>query len=511
MPISRQRTSLGFLWGAGVAAFSGSFFLLIWFLPGAIPAEHTSGVWAALAHDFSNGILYRPLFDGQGYGGTRYMPLFFVIYGVFITLFNDPVWTGFFLSLFSALLLDAGCFFLLRESGLKATLALPFTLLAHASIAYQLLTLTVKGDFLAAALNVWGIYFALRHLRKSSWFYLTLSSFAFLGAFMTKLTTVGGFAAVALYFIIRKRNQSLLFLTAATGSLAAILLLVIDLYSHGNAIASFQACALGAINFGYAIRTPLWFIRIIVQDPFFLIIFILTIFLFIKSVSSHWRTFPYLYFGITLISTLIIFSSPGTDHNHLIDLLFSCIWILGLQFTGAEGFSRFYNFTFGILISALVISWLPGTPSIKDIMGPLGKPTRETFQYIAQRLGPNAKHMLSENPLLPIMLGQRPIVMDPFSLRVLAQKFPAIQKDFTRKIKNQFFGAVVLLDYSGAPLDRLQEAMQKHTSLGVDRFYGEVHFPPGFLELLKSHYVLSFVKRPYVVFEPRKTGGPKGS
>ena len=46
--------------------------------------------------------------------------------------------------------------------------------------------------------------------------------------------------------------------------------------------------------------------------------------------------------------------------------------------------------------------------------------------------------------------------------------------------------------------------MEKHSSLGVDRFYGEVHFPPGFLDLMKKHYFLSFVKKPYVVYEPKK-------
>ena len=105
--------------------------------------------------------------------------------------------------------------------------------------------------------------------------------------------------------------------------------------------------------------------------------------------------------------------------------------------------------------------------------------------------------------MVPLLMGQYPFVMDAFSLRVIAKKSPEVQADFTRKIENHFFEAIVLLDWSGAPLDQLEDAMEKHSSLGVDRFYGEVHFPPGFLDLMKKHYFLSFVKRPYVVYEPK--------
>ena len=37
-----------------------------------------SGVWLALARDTSNGIFYRPLWNGAEYGGTRYFPMLFV-------------------------------------------------------------------------------------------------------------------------------------------------------------------------------------------------------------------------------------------------------------------------------------------------------------------------------------------------------------------------------------------------------------------------------------------------
>ena len=489
---------------AGVLSVMGSLFLILWFWREAIPSGTTSGVWAALANDFAEGIFYRPVFDESGYGGTRYMPLFFVLYGSLIAIFHDPVTAGLSLSLATLLFLDLGIYFLLRETGTPRTIAVPLTFLVHASIALQLLTLETRSDFLAAGMNVWGILFALKHLRTNSRGVLTLSACFFLGAVFTKFTSFGGLAVVIVTFLIRKKRASAVYLTGLTALSTLALLWGINTLSQSKALASFQACVLGGINFDYALKTPLWFLSVIIQDPFLFALLCLAIYLMMRAKTPQWKSFVPLYFGFTLISTLAIFSSPGTDHNHLIDLLIACILVLAFQFQKDEKFTAAYNLCFIVIIVGILFMWIPGTISIKDHVEPIGRPTRDTIRSIAKELDPKTKNILSENPMVPLLMGQRPIVMDAFSLGVIAQKSKAVREDFTRKIENQFFEAIVLLDWSGAPFDQLEDAMEKHSSLGVNRFYGEVHFPRGFLDLMKKHYFLSFVKRPYVVYEPIK-------
>ena len=504
MKLLESRFSYRLLWMAGVIGLCSSLFLILWFWRDAIPSGNTSGVWAAMANDFAEGVFYRPVFDESGYGGTRYMPIFFVLYGSLISIFHDPVTAGLSLSLATLVFLDLGIYFLLRETGTPKPIAVPLTFLVHASISFQLLTLETRGDFLASGMNVWGILLALKHLRTNSWGVLTMSVLCFLGAIFTKFTTVGGLAMVALYLLIREKRSSAFYLIGLTALSTLALLWGINEFSQGKALASFQACALGGFNFDYFIKTPLWFVTVTIQDPFFFAIMCLAIYLMTRIKTDHWKSFVPLYFGFTLISTFAIFASPGTDSNHLIDLLIACILVLAFQFQEEEKFPKAYNFCFLFLIVGILFMWIPGTISIKDHIEPIGRPTRDTIRAIAKELGPQTKNLLSENPMVPLLMGQRPFVMDAFSLRVIAQKSPAAQADFTRKIEDHFFGAIVLLDWSGAPLDQLEEAMEKHSSLGVDRFYGEVHFPPGFLDLMKKHYFLSFVKRPYVVYEPIK-------
>ena len=116
-------------------------YLLFWYLPGSLPDKVSSGIWTSLANDFAEGVLYRPVFDESGYGGTRYMPLFFVLYGSLIAIFHDPVTAGLSLSLAILVFLDLGIYILLRETGAPKVIAVPLTFLVHAPISFQFLTL----------------------------------------------------------------------------------------------------------------------------------------------------------------------------------------------------------------------------------------------------------------------------------------------------------------------------------------------------------------------------------
>src|SRR2546422_4186374 len=88
--------------------FISSIALMAWYWPGSLPQDSSSGVWTALAQDFSRGVFYRPTFDAFGFGGTRYMPLFFVLHGSLIRLSFDPIAAGLALTLLTIVLFDVG-------------------------------------------------------------------------------------------------------------------------------------------------------------------------------------------------------------------------------------------------------------------------------------------------------------------------------------------------------------------------------------------------------------------
>src|SRR2546426_4722784 len=169
---------------------------MAWYWPGALPQDSASGVWTALSQDFAKGVFYRPTVSAFGFGGTRYMPLFFVLHGALIHLAFAPVTAGIVLTVLTMLLCDVGLWLVLCELGVDWSVALPLALLPHAAVSFQLLSLQVKGDFLAAALTLWGMWCGLRYARHRATPWLVAFALALLGAFLTKFTALGGAALV---------------------------------------------------------------------------------------------------------------------------------------------------------------------------------------------------------------------------------------------------------------------------------------------------------------------------
>lgn len=483
---------------------ASSIALILWYWPGSLPQDNASGVWTALAQDLARGIFYRPTADAFGFGGTRYMPLFFALHAGLIRLSLDPATAGMVLTLASAVLFDLALLAALRELGIEWPLAIPLAVLPHATIAFQLLTIQVKGDFLAAALNMWGIGLGLRYARRPSAPLFAACILAFLGAFLTKFTTVGGAVAVCGWLYWCGRRRAALALAAALGALGVASLAGLDWASDGRAFASFAAAAAGGMHTTYALGAPLWFLRSAAQDPISLIVLAAASLYAIARLRQGAPGFAAAYFVLAAGFTLLIFTSPGTDTNHLLDVLGASALLFGDQLTRAPRRARLAVGALAALAGLTAASWMPGMISVRSVIEKDGRPRRREVTDIAARLGPAAHDLLSENPILPVMLGQRPEVLDPFNLRLLARQRPEVAREFRRRMDANSFGAVVLSDYTGADLLHTPAALQACTASDGARCYGDVVFPPGFLRLLERNYVLSFVERPFVVYTPRR-------
>jgi len=463
-------------------------------------------VWTALARDFADGVLYRPVFGPAGYGGTRYMPLFFMAHGGLMRLGMDPVAAGIGLTALSAVLFDGALYFALRELGVRAALALPLSVLGHATVSVQLLTLATKGDLLASALNLAGLALALRHARRPRRATLVLCVAALAAAFFTKLTTVS--AAVAAIALLRARRGARAALATGIGLLAVLAAAFGALLaaSDGRVWASFRSVGSGGINLHYAVRFPLWFALAVGEDPFYLLIFGTSLFCAIGEARRRRSTVALGTFWLTAALTVPVFASPGTDNNHLIDLLGASILLLG-QVTEHRAASAKLATALPLTVAGLTIaSWMPGMLSTRSVIAGMGRPRRSTVAAIVDRAG-SPDRILSENPLVPVLAGGRPFLSDPFSLHVLATRRPEIRADFAARLADGRFPVVVLVDWSGSDAGHAMAALRARADRGVDHFYGQVRFTEDFLDRLARDYVVTLVDHPFVVFERRP--GPK--
>lgn len=488
------------LWLGCLIPLAAAIHLVVWYWPGAIPLDVTSGVWTALAKDTADGILYRPLVGPDGYGGTRYMPLFFVAHGALIRLGLDPVSAGAGLMLATAVLFDLALFRTLRELGVRRGIAIPLAVLAHAAAAVQILTLNIKCDLLAAALNLGGIALALRHVRRPRGATLAASVTMLVAAFFTKFTTVSGLVAL-LALLARKFGRRV---ALAVAAVVAVLLTAgleaLYIASDGRVWTSFLAVGSGGIHLAYAVRFPFWFALLLAEDPCALLIVLAALFYAVQGTRERRGGFPVAYFWLVLALTVPVFASPGTDNNHLIDLLAASILVLGDELEHRAPAAAWARAVPVALAALTLSSYVPGVISVRSVIMGMGRPERRDIATILSRSGPPDR-ILSENPLVPILGGGHAVVSDAFSLRILAASRPDIREDFARRMTDGEFKTVVLLDPSGADRAHVLAALESRRDRGVDRFYGGERFPAGFLALLERDYVVTAIAHPFVTFE----------
>ena len=498
------RQTMTCLWAAGLMSVLASVWLLAWYLPGSLPLTHVSGIITAWADDFAKGIFYRPLFDNGYYGGTRYMPLFPVLYGLIMPVVGDPATAGRIMTFASGLLMLGMLFLALRASKVRRGAALGLTLVALASVNVRFLALEVRADFLAAGLNLAGLWLCLEHGDKGGRWRPVLAALAFGLTVVAKLSTMYGLAAVFLFWLIHKRVRAAIFLAFASALVVALALAATYAVSSGRAWESFAACASGGMDWLYAVKAPFWLLATAGQDPFLLLIVLLGLGLGTSGIVDGKAGLPHWYLALTLAATLVLFSSPGVDGNHILDLFLASLLVIGVELERRGYRSRVAATVFGLVALLTVFTWVPGLPSIRHYVEKPGRPTREAVARIQQMIDKRGP-IMSENPGLPVLMGQRAVVLDAFQLPLISRERPEIRESFFRRLRGREFSGVVLMDWSGAPRDRLEQEMEAHSSLGGKKFYGDVHFFPGFLETLKAGYRITLVDGPFVLFQPRPT------
>lgn len=432
--------------------------------------DHVAGVWTALAADVKDGVFYRPLQGERGYGGTRYFPLEFVLHGALMKLGGDPEITGYALSLFETLALLAGVYLLLRRLGVDTFLAgcSAGCVLAANSAQYGLLT--IRGDLLPAALNVWGL--AISSGPTLSFPMLGLAALLFTLAFSAKVTTVFGVGVIFLYLRLSGRAKQAWRLLGLTACGFAAVLGVMYLASDGRVFEIMKACASGGATLADVRSIPVrLFYQAVTQDAGILSYLVLGCAALLATPGKAWGEIPPLLFLATAATTLGIFISPATNFNHFVDLQVASIVMLATWLARAER----QNATFGV--AALASATLIASMLAYYSFGQDQMPRRFLFTRALHVIGNTQAPILAEHPLLPILAGQHPYLLDPFLFRVLWEHDPSFGEPLWKKLEEKQFSAVVLQD-------------DPSTARG-QRWYTLFHFGPEFIRRLDQNYELA--------------------
>jgi hypothetical protein len=410
--------------------------------------DFVTGVWLALADDLSHGVFVRALIGPDGYGGTRYFPLFFTSIAGMMRLGLSPLASGFTVSAASAVLLVLGIRRLLSQVGLPRALAVACAVFVFAPRFTQQALFAVRSDILAAALVIWGLACTLPAFdedppRRRP---LAMASVFFVLAAATKITSLYAPAAAILALAFARRFNASLRLCVMVVAGTTAMVGIVAVASGGRAIESWRACAFaGAGTAEWLANLPSAFLsQVIGPSRVFSAVFLAATIAWLAMLRANGAKLAIVLFPVTLGATTVVLASPGTSYtNQLIDMLAVCIVLIGWAL------ARYPRLRSPAVLALFFLSLAAARQSMQPVMNrslrqhawQLSAERAELARELASGLGP----VLSESPELPVLAGLRPYMIDPFALRVVTLRRPDVLRDVMQQLDTKRFSSVVLM------------------------------------------------------------------
>jgi hypothetical protein len=405
-----------------------------------------SGVWLALARDTHDGIFYRPLWNGAEYGGTRYFPMLFVLTAGLMRAGVAAIPAGVTVSMFGLVAMAAAVAVFLKRLGTPPALVVAATALSVAPYFVHQTAFAIRCEPIAAAFAIFGLAMLVPvDVRAASTRQLLLAAGFFVAAFMTKITCVYAPAAATIALLAAGRRGAAVKVAGFTAAGGLVLLALGNMISSGRALESFRACALAGSS-ALSLFSPTAVTRavqLIGTSHLLTVVFLLTIVALAVS-GRAWLKLPQLYFLGAAGITAIIFTSPGTIlTSQIVDAYVAAIVVLTTALSAQRARVR----AMGVAVFVALGVWTAGQ-NISRIVAMIRTDMVQTGvadrRDLVDQVHACAGTILSESALIPILAGQRPVLLDPFAFHVVASNRPAVERDLVERIKRREFLCVVL-------------------------------------------------------------------
>jgi hypothetical protein len=437
-----------------------------------------SGVWLALARDTHDGVFYRPLWNGSEYGGTRYFPALFVSTAGLMRLGLDAVSAGVTVSMIGLGAMGAAVALFLRRLGVPSSLVIVGTALSLGPYFVHQTAFAIRCEPIAVSLAIAGLATITPiESRAGSTRHLVLAAALFIAAFMTKVTCVYAPAAATLALLLAGQHRAAVKLAITTAAGAIVLLFLINIISEGRAIESFRACALAGSSalslFSPAAVTRA--IQLIGTSHLLTVVFLLTI-VSLAVWRQAWFALPTLYLLAATAITGIIFTSPGTIlTSQIVDAFVAAMVVLTTIVAAQSGRMRDVGFVVLLVLGA----WMAAQNIVRIVKtvdeGAVQAGINNQRELIAE-VNKCEGTIISESALIPILAGQRPVLLDPFAFHVVALNRPDIERSLIERINRREFTCVVL-------------EQDPNTSKGRS-WYSNVNLTNGVMNAVLQHYRL---------------------
>ena len=451
--------------------------------------RYISGIWMTLARSLNEGVFYPPLEADGYYAGTRYMPLLFAVVAAAQRLTGDYLVALKLVSIASVLGLLAAVYFGARQSGARRGDALVLAVLPLAFPQGLAALESPHADALAAALSVAGLV-SLGRGRS-----VLPAAALFAAAVATKFSALAGPAA-ALAVLVRGDRRRALRFALAFGLLTAAELAAFQFGSDGRFLTNLRALGSGGMDAGSLRLGPVRLLTALGTTPIGAAAVVL-------GLAAGWRAAVAGRLGVwdwylfaALGTTLLIYTSPGTDINHLLEPEVAAVLALARPLAAAAAGPRVLPVL--LVRGAALAAILAAVPDRLDHwLGPPDADAIPASDLVAAL--PSGPRLLTEDPTPCVLLDQRPVVMDPFAYRLLTERGRVDPEGLAGRVERREFEALVLL----GRVDRPGESL-------CPRF----HFGPRVTDAMQANYRFDRRVGAYFLFVPARgtagAGGPRG-
>jgi hypothetical protein len=318
---------------------------------------------------------------------------------------------------------------------------------------------------------------------------------------MAKLSAMWAPIAVAIWLALTNRARLRVFVFTYV-VLVAALLAAVTAASDARFLESFLGLSLGGIDgIGALLHSPTHFVRTLFGNT--PVLWALVPVAVLAVAVSFARRTPSIY-DVSLLCHLpllvVIFADIGAGDNHLLDL--SVLSVLAIAHVlantsqvadpspAASAGLRLRQLTVAQGAAAMFAVWITATqvviyvPEVYDAVAVMRADDNTSHRPLARWIRTN-NTILSEDPFVPVALGQLPVVTDPFMLLRIGRRDPDAVQALIRRIEHREFDFVVLL----APVDR---------TWWWERF----HFGPNVIQSIDRAYEFSVNAEGYYLYTP---------
>jgi hypothetical protein len=484
-----------------LVALAGAARLMLWFWPGSFFVGIKSNIWTALAWNLAHGEFYRPALGPAGYGGTRWMPLFFVAHGLLIRAHVDPIHAGVLLMQTSVAAAALALFAALRAGGVPIRLAVPLAGTTWGTVLYQQSTAELNADFLAAAFAMAGAGVAFGGSESKERMRLVIAGAACVLAGLTKVTAVLFVVPIAVWMWSAGRRAEGVQLAIGSGACFALAIATIQSLSAGRFLESFRAtmtAGMTAADVRDALPNLGWQLM---NKPFDVAIpFAVACWFSFRWAWRRQQSWVGAYFLAAALVALAIFATPGTVSNHLVDLQMASTLVIGVALARGEIPAKAAIPAYAALAAIVAaMSWpVRGIPSVLATFRKDGPRQREVVRAIHDEFLPPGTRYLSIDPIIPVLNDERPFLLDFFNLQLFLREGTPAGRDLEERVRRRFFQVVVLRDSSEFPHD--MNASDPAFADACTRYWASQR--EALVQFLQSAYEIRAVRKPFVILTP---------